>query len=161
MNKNEPLPPEIQAKIDNAPYVPRGREIDLDDSEMLERLESKGVAMVLDSYDAVFKVKENGSTGFGWLWDDKACTEDVVSLDTHVQMESNVNKEQLSSEDGAIETVQVRTHMVGMPSERIFTLTPENVGECTFRLAYARPWEFSFENEATSKPPIRRIEIPI
>ena len=25
LNKNEPIPPEIQAKIDNAPYVPRGR----------------------------------------------------------------------------------------------------------------------------------------
>ena len=67
--------------------------MDLDDEDMLERLESKGVVVILDGYDAVFKVKENGSTGFGWLWDDKACTDDVVSLETHVQMESNVNKE--------------------------------------------------------------------
>ena len=43
---------------------------------------------------------------------------------------------------------------------RYFTLTPHSLGECTFRLAYAKPWEFSWEDEVNGKY-VRIIEIEI
>ena len=44
--------------------------------------------------------------------------------------------------------------------EDIFTLTAKNYGECTFRMAYVRPWEFStFEDYAKKNGYI--ISIPI
>ena len=50
--------------------------------------------------------------------------------------------------------------MVGMPGMRYFTLTGEGAGLCSFRMFYARPWEFSFDNEAGSSY-VRKIEIPV
>ena len=36
--------------------------------------------------------------------------------------------------------------MLGRPGYKVFELTPEADGVCTFKIAYARDWEFEFDN---------------
>ena len=121
---------------------------DLDNDELRERLQKSGLTIKIGRSNAYLKVQENGSTGFTWLVDEAACDDSIVSMDTHVGREQPVNRVQPSSDDAAMETVVARSHMVGVPGERYFTLTGESEGECKLRLFYARPWSFSFENEA-------------
>ena len=59
-----------------------------------------------------------------------------------------------------MQTVSGRNRMVGMPSMRYYTLNAENIGQCTFRMYYARSWEFDFADEANSKY-VNKIVIPI
>ena len=50
--------------------------------------------------------------------------------------------------------------MVGMPSTRYYTISGEENGVCEFRVYYARPWEFSFDDVNNSKY-VRKIVIPV
>ena len=68
----------------------------------------------------------NGSTGYSWIVDHKDC-EGVVKIESgYVYYPPDSD----SSFD------------VGY-GEEVFTITKQDYGECTFRAAYARPWEFS------------------
>ena len=37
--------------------------------------------------------------------------------------------------------------IVGAPGTRYFTFTGVGEGQCVFKMAYARPWEFDWEDE--------------
>ena len=50
--------------------------------------------------------------------------------------------------------------MLGMPSIRHFTFTANEVGECDWRMVYARPTEFSFDDEANGKS-VNSVQIKI
>ena len=104
---------------------------------MRETLQQDGITISLASggKNRVLSVKENASTGFVWLWDEDACSPDVVKVGDSALPESPVS--------GA-----ARDHMVGMPSNRYFVLEARGTGVCNLRLFYARPWEFSFDDEA-------------
>ena len=47
-----------------------------------------------------------------------------------------------------------------MPGERYFALSPQEPGVCNFRIALARPWEFSWDDLTNSKY-IQKIEIKV
>ena len=129
--------------------IARGSAYNLDDEGMRERLQTLGVLVHLDK-DAIFYAAENASTGFIWMVDEGACSEDVFSINSMLSPMA-----QHSSGDDV-----ARQRMVGAPSRRYFTLTANGLGSCEFRLFYARPWEFSFDNEAGSAY-VQKIVIPL
>ena len=74
----------------------------------------------------------NGSTGYTWIIDHKEC-------DGVAEITSNYAYYPPENDDG---------FDVGY-GEEVFTVTAAGKGECTFRVAYARAWEFvSFEDYA-------------
>ena len=74
----------------------------------------------------------NGSTGYTWMIDYEECKDVIKIVSGYVYYEPE-------EEDG---------FGVGY-GEEIFTVTAKGKGECTFRIAYARAWEFvSFEDYA-------------
>ena len=131
--------------------IASGAAYNLDDEVMRERLQTLGILVHLNK-DAMFYAEENGSTGFTWMIDEAACDDEIFSFSTTL---SN-SLSSTSSQDATV----ARTRMVGAPSRRYFTLTANGTGSCQFRLFYARPWEFSFEDEAGSAY-IKKIEIPV
>ena len=85
----------------------------------------------------------NGSTGYSWMIDYEECKDVIKIVSGYVYYEPE-------EEDG---------FGVGY-GEEIFTVTAKGKGECTFRIAYARAWEFvSFEDYKNQNGKI--IEIPI
>lgn len=68
----------------------------------------------------------NGSTGYTWIIDHKGC-KDVVTIESGYVFYPPENDDGFDTGYG----------------EEIFTLSVEGYGECMFRIAYARAWEFS------------------
>ena len=89
-------------------------------------------------------VKENGSTGFGWIVDESSCFEEGYATYETEQGTTHMEAPSQGTHTGAeIESVSARNQMVGMPSMRYYTVVGESPGNCEFRIYYARPWEFS------------------
>ena len=70
---------------------------------------------------ATFEKNENASTGYTWIRDESEC-EGIVSFE-----ESTIAPEECC----------------GYPDTKIFTVTQVGRGQCTFRIASARIWEFN------------------
>ena len=51
--------------------------------------------------------------------------------------------------------------MVGRPGYTVFELVGIAEGECNFKIAHVRPWEFEFENERTAAKAIDLIEFEL
>ena len=51
--------------------------------------------------------------------------------------------------------------MVGLAGTKYITFTGVSPGKCTFRMAYARPWEFDWKDETTLDMAFQIIEIPV
>ena len=118
---------------------------DLDDQQHIAMITESGINLSNVNNEAYMKItSNNGSTGYSWLIDTEAC-DAILDIDVgYVYHEAE-------SEDGI--------DGIGY-GEEIFTLTAEKYGKCTFRLAYARSWEF-VDFETHEKENGYLIEIPI
>ena len=100
---------------------------DLDDQDHLSQVTATGLTLSQYNREIYMKItSNNGSTGYSWIIDHDAC-DDVVSV------ESGYVYYPASDED---------SFDVGY-GEEVFTITAEDYGQCVFRIAYARAWEFS------------------
>ena len=118
---------------------------DLDDAAHLAEISSSGLTLSEENGKEVNMkvISNNGSTGFSWIIDHNAC-EGVATIESGYVFYP-------PEEDDGFE--------VGY-GEEVFTVKAEGEGECTFRTAYARAWEFvSFEDYKNQNGKI--IEIPI
>ena len=107
---------------------------DLDDETHLADISSSGLTLSEQNGKEVYMkvTSNNGSTGYTWIIDHADC-------DGVANIESGYVYYPPETDDG---------FDVGY-GEEVFTVTAEGRGECTFRVAYARAWEFvSFEDYA-------------
>ena len=83
---------------------------------------------------------ENPSTGYNWIIDKEACSEDLVQIQSEFKdPEPPVG---LDGPDGE----PFEYAPPGTPGTMILTITAtgNKTGTCEFRMAYARPWEFNW-----------------
>ena len=117
---------------------------DLDDQDHLDLISENGINMNKQNKKVYMKVtSNNGSTGYTWIIDHDECKDilDIESGYVYYEPESN------------------DAFDIGY-GEEIFTLTAKKYGTCTFRIAYARAWEWSnFADHISSNGYI--IEVPI
>lgn len=136
----------------------------LDDMEHREDLEEKGLRVKVGQ-KVDFKIKENASTGFSWSADPNGCSEDNhIAIDSTYGVAPPVEneKEIRFDRDGNMIVEETPPIRAGAPGYRVFSLNPLSKGQCLFRIAYFRPWEFNWEDqESNSKWPIVHVEIPI
>ena len=101
---------------------------DLNNEETLLRLRDGGLRLLMDQ-DSHFSVSENISTGYQWLVKPgcKGLLSVTESYDSPVLV--------LGENDIPIE---------GASGTKYISLTGLNQGNCTFSIAYARPWEFDW-----------------
>ena len=87
---------------------------------------SSGINLSKQNNVAYFKItSNNGSTGYSWFMDKAECAGILDMESGYVYYEPENNDE----------------WDVGYGKE-IFTLTAKKYGSCTFRIAYARSWEW-------------------
>ena len=108
---------------------------DLDNEAHLADISSTGLTLTEQDPEIYLKVtSNNGSTGYTWIIDHDGC-DDVVDIDAGYVYYPPEDENSFDVGYG----------------EEIFTLTAEGKGECNFRIAYARAWEFSsfedYENQ--------------
>ena len=101
---------------------------DLDDEDELAAIRQAGLALSTAGGDEAYlkATSNNGSTGYTWIIDHKGC-KDVVVIESGYVYYPPENDDGFDTGYG----------------EEIFTVTAVGQGECTFRIAYARAWEFS------------------
>ena len=90
------------------------------------------------------KAAENASTGFKWMIDD-TCVSVISFVSESVSPPENKH-EPCYNEDGSLGICPDFHPMVGMPTVRLITIHADNKGSCVLRMAYARQWEFSFDD---------------
>ena len=121
---------------------------DLEKRTVLAKIEDEGVILEKDGGLTYFSVESNASTGYSWIIDESACSEDILTVE-----ESYAPPEPEMIVDGkAVE-------MAGAPGTSYFTFTGGDKGDCTFKMAYARSWEFNWEE--TNDNFARMITIPV
>ncbi len=121
---------------------------DLDKRSVLAKIEDEGVILKKDGGLVYFSVESNASTGYSWIINESACSEDILTVE-----ESYAPPEPEMIVDG--EAVE----MSGAPGTSYFTFTGGDKGDCTFKMAYARSWEFNWEE--TNDNFAQMIEIPV
>jgi len=107
---------------------------DLADAMELSEAASRNAPMILELEEPTYlKAESNATTGYMWMIDADDCD---GKLDTQDQM---LQAQFVTDEEGNM--------MVGTPSSTLFTITAYELGiNCSVRFAYARPWEFSWDN---------------
>ena len=120
----------------------------IDNEETREQLQTEGMIIKV-GHEAHIQVETNPSTGFEWMIDEKACDGEVLDISTDM----GPTKANASGPGN-------RQHMTGLPMVEYFTLVGQSQGSCTFRIIYARSWEFSFEDETQGRY-VRKVEIPV
>ena len=108
----------------------------------MSRLEKSGM-YIEDGEQKIYSVEENPSTGYEWIVDKSACSEDIVSIDDD------------------FEKAIVPEDYVGAPGTKHFIFTGISEGSCEFRMAYARPWEFKWGDESTYNDDVEFISFPL
>ena len=75
---------------------------------------------------------ENLTTGLLWILDKNACSQTMVKIESTYDAPDQFDYE---------------AEIAGEGGTRYFSLTGGvDTGDCTFRMAYARPWEFNWED---------------
>ena len=117
---------------------------DMDDQQHLAMITESGLNLSKQNNEAYLKIgSNNGSTGYTWIIDQQSCKRYLDISSGYVFYEPE-------TDDG---------WDVGY-GEEIFTLTAKRYGNCIFRIAYARSWEFvDFEDHINQNGYV--IEIPI
>ena len=121
--------------------------LNLNDEQTLAEVESNGVALAAHGGKAFFAVRENPSTGYRWLVDDSACNESIVKV--------------TSDYDQPEEIYQGGRRLAGAPGTRYFTFVGQSVGECTFRMAYARSWEFDWDSKIQNNAQMISFDVSV
>ena len=86
---------------------------------MLGRLSETGLRFIVGQVSTLEK-SENASTGYTWIRDQSEC-EGILTFE---------------------ETTVPPEECCGYPDTKVYTATAVGPGECTFRIASAREWEF-------------------
>ena len=118
--------------------------LDLENEEQLATVMKDGIDVGVDGGRAFFKIDENPSTGYEWIIDPNGCTEEHVKVDQSFDPPAQFEGEE---------------QLAGAPGTACFSFTGKNKGECTFRMAYARNWEFDWGENIGESDQI--IEIPV
>ena len=113
-SEDPPSPPPDENKPQRDP-----KSLDLDDQDVLGKLSTSGLRLTRGQ-TSTFEKRENASTGYTWIRDESEC-EGIVTFE-----ETTISPEECC----------------GYPDTRVYTVTAVGQGECTFRIAEARPWEF-------------------
>ena len=103
----------------------------LDDGPTLETLTADGLEVRREGGNAYLKVEENLTTGYQWIFEKKDCH--GVNLD-------------ISKEFDAPAQFEGEEPLMGEAGTLYVTLTGRESGDCSIRMAYARPWEFDWED---------------
>ena len=148
----------IQDEIQRDSMISAGAYYNLDDEKQRDKLVGEGLIIRVGS-EAHFMVKENASTGFGWIVDETSCFDEGLASYETQQGKTHIEAPRGGTNDG-LGSMGARTQMVGMPAMRYYTLEGESEGSCEFRLFYARPWEFNIDDLVNSKYG-RKIVIPL
>ena len=129
---------------------------DLDDHEQRKFLETNGL-IVNAGQSAQFKAVENPSTGYKWQIDQESCKEWVHISSEYIAPPDKKGKDPHA--DDEMSGMGSRGSMMGIPGHTKFTIKAgAEEGRCIFRIALARPGEFT-GFEAMNN--INKIEIPI
>mmetsp|Transcript_9741 Transcript_9741/g.12001 ORF Transcript_9741/g.12001 Transcript_9741/m.12001 type:complete len:154 (-) Transcript_9741:130-591(-) len=107
--------------------------LSLSDEAIQLKLADKGLTLDADGGVEYFEVEENASTGYQWILKTSDCSPEVVKIETG--FDAPVSDKEYD--------------LVGAPGTRYFTFTGKGEGKCNFSMAYARPWEFDWEDEST------------
>ena len=114
----------------------------LDDQQHLSMITQSGIKLSQNIPTTYLTISSNGgSTGYSWILDRQSCY-NVVQIDAEYVYSP-------PSDD-----------VVGSSGQEVYTLTAEKYGKCTFRIAFARSWEFLDFNDHKSKNGYM-IEIPL
>lgn len=113
---------------------------DLDDEDHLNEISMSGIILSNQNKKAFMKVSSNQSTGYSWIVDYDDCRDILEITSGYVTYEND--------------------DFAGAGGEEVFTLTAVGFGECDFRIAYARVWEFkTFRDHENSNG--YTIKVPI
>ena len=115
---------------------------DLNEKETLNRFQDEGVSLSR-SMSVHFSVEENLTTGYAWTLEKAGPCEGFVSV--------SESYDAPQFDDGL--------EVAGASGTKYFTFTGQKTGKCTWRAAYARPWEFDWENRVNNN--VQMLEIPI
>ena len=120
------------------------------DAESIEFWENSIIDLSKDGHQITFSVYENLTTGYSWSIDPNGCDPSIVSIEQTYDAPATFEDEE---------------PMMGVGGQAYFTITSqENSGDCTFRIAYARPWMFNWENftgDEENSNYDQLIEIPV
>ena len=117
--------------------------VNISDEDTLMGLQSAGVTISSDGGKEYFSVEENLTTGYQWIVHEDACEPDVLKIESDYDPPADIE------------------NYVGAPGTRYFTLTGVGKGECDFKMAYARPWEFSWSDETTINSAVELVQFPV
>ena len=121
---------------------------DLDDPATLRRLTSEGLQLNLNGATH-FSVEENLTTGYGWELekDGGECgRRGVISISESYDA-PHFGDEELAP--------------VGAPGTKYFSFFGSSKGSCTWRAAYARSWEFDWENRIGNADQLVEIDFNV
>ena len=92
----------MEAEMRRNSLITNGGIYDLDNEEMRDKLQTDGILLKL-SREANFMVKENASTGFGWLVDEAVCDDETITIDTRYGQTVRADPNAGLSADGAVD----------------------------------------------------------
>ena len=79
-----------------------------------------------------FAIEENLTTGYSWIIDYEAC-KDIMEVDEDF--------------DAPVEIED----LVGVPGTKQIEFSGQSEGTCTFRMAYAKYWEFQWDHSEAQR----------
>ena len=144
----------MQKKINSANLVASDTTLDLNDDDLVNKLQTEGLVMTIDQ-SLHMKVVENPSTGYMWIKDNE-CADDYIQISDQF-VNSGMDDINSVKPSGLSERGNRR---VGAPGMRLFSLQAVSQGSCTFRIAHARGWMFEWGNPLKQES-LAKIEIPI
>ena len=104
----------------------------LDDKDVRDYLQMSG-ATVTAGNTIWFEMASNPTTGYDWIFDNEDCNS-FITIEDSYQMD----------EEG------FESGMMGVPGTTTVKLTGFLEGQCTWRAAYARDWEFTGFNDTNN-----------
>ena len=96
--------------------------------DLMEMTEENSTLLLDADEPHYLKAKGNVTTGYTWLIDHSTCGDALSILDQYISPAMMGNEQ-----------------MMGASGETLFTLQASGSVDCQVQFAYARPWEFSWE----------------
>ena len=93
-----------------------------------------------------FAFEENLTTGYEWIMETPSPCKGLVST------ASSYDAPQFENDD---------IEYVGAPGTRYYSVTGKSKGECTWKIAYARNWEFDWENRQNAAVQMVSIDLSV
>ena len=105
----------------------------LDVQEERSKIETEGVTMEAENgYPHFFSIEENLTTGHQWIIDYVDC-HSILNVDEDY--------------DAPVEIED----LVGAPGTKQLQISAKSAGTCIFKMAYAYPWEFEWNDEDSNE----------